>query len=173
MVFVRVPARRGPLPRRRGSKRVAARRSKAQPWVPPSSVVLRPGESLVVGVRFILAAGPDKVRRPARAGAQAHELPPLLAATAVVHGRRCADRLDAQVEEALLAAGHPVVVGVPGLVVHADAASARLFVKLAPSSTLSLKGVEVHPPGALTVERTVRSFVLPWHQRVVDRWLVG
>ncbi len=61
-----------------------------------------------------------------------------------------------QVEAALLAAGHPVVIGMPGFVLHADMETARLFIKL-PTASLTLETVQSHPHGALLVNSAA-----PW-----------
>ncbi len=45
----------------RARVRLLCGRHKAQPWVPPTSKTLKPGESVVLGVRFLLAHGPKQV----------------------------------------------------------------------------------------------------------------
>ncbi|GFH21811.1 uncharacterized protein HaLaN_19181, partial [Haematococcus lacustris] len=83
----------------------------AQPWNPGTSRLLLPGQSLVVGLRFVLAAGPE------------------------------------QVEDALLAAGHPVALAVPGWLLHADQEDGRLVLKLPPG--LALTALQPHPPDSI------------------------
>ena len=56
-----------------------------------------------------------------------------------------------QVEDTLLAAGHPVVVGVPGFTLHADMREGRLLLRT--PQGLRLQGMVQEPQGALQVEQ--------------------
>ena len=55
------------------------------------------------------------------------------------------------VEDTLLAAGHPVAVGVPGFTLHADMREGRLLLRT--PQGLRLHGMVQEPQGALEVEQ--------------------
>ena len=59
--------------------------------------------------------------------------------------------LHAQVEAALLSAGHPVVMGVPSLILHSDQQEARLLMHL--PAGLSLHSAVSDPAGAVQLDR--------------------
>jgi hypothetical protein len=50
----------------------------------------------------------------------------------------------------LNAAGHPVVIGVPGFILHTDMKEARLLVRM--PNSLSLSGIQQDPPNVLLLE---------------------
>jgi len=131
----------------------------AQPWVAPTSLSLRSGQHVVYGVRLLLASGPQEVRRGAgrgatKQGSSHHHMSRLR----MHHYQGIAPQLNwnwrvphavltRKVEATLLAAGHPVVVGIPGFVVHADMTESRLMVRLPRGA--SLVGTSQEPQGAL------------------------
>ncbi len=55
-----------------------------------------------------------------------------------------------QVEATLLSAGHPVVVGVPGFIIHADMTESRVHI-LMPRST-ALVNLSFEPPSAMNIQ---------------------
>jgi hypothetical protein len=63
----------------------------------------------------------------------------------------------AQVEDALLAAGHPAVIATPGYVLHADYAQPRLYIKLPPG--MQLTAAHAFPPGSLVLQPVGRTGV--------------